>query len=497
MANVQILIVEENAMQAKLARFLLEEGGHTVQIAGSAERALEALQTFLPDLFLVDLDLPGRSGLELMRELRLGAHNRTPIVALTGYSDPAELASAREAGCNGMISKPIDTAAFERQVRNYAAGKPGADTDARPDNGDVLAEVRNTFLAEGLEECGMILHRLKASPDRAMQAASRVLRRWAEVAATLGFAEIANHARRVEALLASPGLESNELERAIETARRRFFAAARNELELPLELIQGLSVLRIGLVNFTEAEANRIRKAGQYANVKLVLEHMKGASIEEQAGYSALIVNECSVSAEANPSRPQWTLPAIFIGSRAALQSFSKLPSRAYDFVIAPWDAAEILLRVYRLIGKSSAVQPEAGLQKRRPRVLIADDDPDMVSLVVAALGEFGLDCDVARSGQQALEAAGRQPRPDAIVLDVNMLDMDGFGVLKRLRRNLATQAIPVLMLTARREKSDVAEGLNSGADDYLVKPFNSSDLGTRVNKMITARRRRGDVGAI
>jgi DNA-binding response OmpR family regulator/HPt (histidine-containing phosphotransfer) domain-containing protein len=491
MRGIQILVVEGNATQAKLVGFLLEEAGHTVQTAENAERALDVMQTFVPDLFLVDLDLPGMDGLELTRELRLGVHSRTPIVVLTGCSDQAELASAREAGCNGTISKPIDTAAFERQVRNYAVGKPGGDADIRPDYGDLLAEVRNSFLAEGLEECGMILNRLKATPVRAMQVAPRLLHRWAEAAGTLGFPGIAQHARRVEVLLASAGLESDELEKAIETARRRFFVAARNELELPLELIQGLSGVRIGLVDFSEEEAHRVQRAAKSANVKLVMEHMKGVSVDAQAGYNALIINECALSAEATERRPRWTVPAIFIGSRASLQALSKLPLHAYDFVIAPWDAAEILIRAYRLIGKQTAAQPERGIRKRRPRVLIADDDPDMVSLVTATLGQSGMEFEIARSGRQTLDAV-RARRPDAIVLDVNMPDLDGFEILKKLRQNLSTKTIPVLMLTARNQGSDITQGFGSGADDYVIKPFDPSDLVKRVETMISSSRRVG-----
>ncbi len=123
MASIQILVVEDNDMQSKLVSFLLEEAGHTVQVAESAEKALELLQSFLPDLILMDLQLPGKDGLELTRELRLNpVLGATPIIALTAYTDPTELARAREAGCNGNIAKPIDTATFARQVREYLSG---------------------------------------------------------------------------------------------------------------------------------------------------------------------------------------------------------------------------------------------------------------------------------------------------------------------------------------------------------------------------------------
>ena len=69
------------------------------------------------------------------------------------------------------------------------------------------------------------------------------------------------------------------------------------------------------------------------------------------------------------------------------------------------------------------------------------------------------------------------------------MLDIDGFEVLKRLRGNLVTSEIPVLLLTGRRDRVDIAEGFTSGADDYMVKPFKPSDLAARVDKIISASR--------
>jgi CheY-like chemotaxis protein len=498
MASIQILVVEDNLMQSKLVSFLLEEAGHTVQVAESAEKALHLLQSFrpgriLPDLILMDLQLPGMDGLELTRRLRLSPMlGSTPIIALTAYMDPSELVRAREAGCNGSISKPIDTTTFARQVREYLSGSAAVASNVLYDSGDLLTELRNTFLAEGLEQCGTILKEFQSDPGGAAEGLRRVLHRWAGVGGTLGFPEITGEARIAETLLARGHREHAEIIKGVETVRRRFGAAIRNKPSVSLDLITGLSKVRIGLVNFSDKEANRIRSAAQSANVQVLIDQMKSVSIEHQTGYGALVINECSLSAPAAVHRPQWSVPAVFIGSRSSLLSFSKLPARAFDFLIAPWDAEEVLVRVSRLIAKV-APNPTTGdspsMQRRRPRVLIADDDPTMVSIVSEVLQQSEIDFDVARSGKNALEVLQRRP-PDAIVLDVNMLDMDGFEVLNRLRGNLVTSEITVLLLTARRDKNDIAQGFSSGADDYMVKPFKPLDLVERVRKMIAARRK-------
>jgi DNA-binding response OmpR family regulator len=493
MAGIQILVVEDHPMQSKLVSFLLEEAGHTVRTAESAEKALELLQSFRPDLILMDLELPGKDGLELTRELRLHAvHGVTAIVALTAYGDPVHLASAREAGCDGSIAKPIDPTTFAHQVQRHLAGLQESAPDARCDSGDVLAQARNDFLAEGLEQCGAILKALDADPDRAIQTLWRVLHRWASLGATLGFPGIPGQARKLEALFIPENLPLNEIRKAVETTQRRFQTATRYKPSLPLELIASLRDVRIGLVDFSEDQANRIRRAAKSVQSQVVIERIKSNSIENQTAYGALIVNECALSVQDALHRPQWSVPAVFIGSRSSWLSFSRLPARAYDFMIAPWDAEEVLVRVYRLIAKAAPPRARWDLrhqEKRRTRVLIADDDPDNVFLVSEVLQQSEMDCDVARSGRQALDAVQRHP-PDAMVLDVNMLDLDGFEVLKKLRANEVTSEIPVLMLTARRDRIDIALGFSHGADDYMGKPFKPSELIERVNKMIAARRK-------
>ena len=223
-----------------------------------------------------------------------------------------------------------------------------------------------------------------------------------------------------------------------------------------------------------------------------MIEQVDSETIEKQMEYGALVIDECALSAQAALQQRQFLVPTVLIRSRSSLHSLSKLPALVCDFLIAPWDAEEVLIRVNRLIGKVAPPPPAAGppgAKKTRTRILIADDDSDIVAIVSETLQQFEMDCDIALSGEQALEAVRRCP-PDAIVLDINMLDLDGFEILKRLRRNLVTQEIPVLLLTARGQESDIAQGFGYGADDYVVKPFKPTDLAKRVDKMIRVHRK-------
>jgi len=257
MAGFQILIVEDHALHATLARYLLEEAGHGVQVAGDAAEAREILRSFHPDLILMDLEMPGQDGVELTRELRLNpAHVTTPIVALTAYTDPSDLARAYQAGCDGHISKPIDPAAFARQVRDCFRGPVARDADIVSDSADVLAEIRNNFVAEGLDECGAMLKELEAEPAGVSSSVHRVLHRWAGLGATLGFPEISNQARRVEGLVTASTLEMGDVVKGIETARRRFCARGPERAET-------LARTHPGLVQHTHRVGTFLRGRGQ------------------------------------------------------------------------------------------------------------------------------------------------------------------------------------------------------------------------------------------
>src|SRR5690348_9719829 len=115
-------------------------------------------------------------------------------------------------------------------------------------------------------------------------------------------------------------------------------------------------------------------------------------------------------------------------------------------------------------------------------RILIVDDEPKLARLLARGLGEEGHAADVAATGEEALWMADAAPY-DAIVLDVMLPGLDGFGVCKELRaREIWT---PVLMLTARDAVEDRIHGLDTGADDYLLKPFAFTELLARLRALV------------
>ncbi len=113
-------------------------------------------------------------------------------------------------------------------------------------------------------------------------------------------------------------------------------------------------------------------------------------------------------------------------------------------------------------------------------RILIADDDRDIAGFVELNLTLEGFDVTVVHDGQAALDSALADP-PDLVLLDVMMPIMDGVEVLRRLRAHPSTSALPVVLLTAKSLSADKVVGLTAGADDYIVKPFDTLELLARV----------------
>ncbi|HSE33662.1 MAG TPA: response regulator transcription factor [Pyrinomonadaceae bacterium] len=118
-------------------------------------------------------------------------------------------------------------------------------------------------------------------------------------------------------------------------------------------------------------------------------------------------------------------------------------------------------------------------------RLLIVDDEPNLLRAVAACLRGEGYEVDTARSGEEALVHVA-QRLPDLIVSDIRMPRMDGFALARQLRSNPRTDLIPIVFLTAKDESSDRIAGIRSGVDAYLTKPFEPDELVAVIANILT-----------
>ena len=118
--SARILIVDDNSVNLKLATDVLEMEGYAVEKAVDAEQAQELLKRSTPDLILMDIALPGMDGLTLTRKLKADERLKdVPVVAMTAFAMKGDEQKALEAGCDGYITKPIDTRKLPQQVAAY------------------------------------------------------------------------------------------------------------------------------------------------------------------------------------------------------------------------------------------------------------------------------------------------------------------------------------------------------------------------------------------
>lgn len=122
-------------------------------------------------------------------------------------------------------------------------------------------------------------------------------------------------------------------------------------------------------------------------------------------------------------------------------------------------------------------------------RILIVEDEAALSTLLAYNLEKEGFTVRVAADGEQALEALAEEP-PDLVLLDWMLPHLSGIEICRRIRRDPETRDLPVIMLTAKGEEADRIRGLDTGADDYVTKPFSPAELVARVRALLRRARK-------
>ena len=117
-------------------------------------------------------------------------------------------------------------------------------------------------------------------------------------------------------------------------------------------------------------------------------------------------------------------------------------------------------------------------------RILIVDDEPNIVISLEFLMRREGFEAEIAVDGEAALEAVART-KPDLVVLDVMLPRLDGFEVCRRIRADPDSRSVKVLMLTASGRETEVARGLALGADAYVTKPFSTRDVVAQIRRLL------------
>jgi CheY-like chemotaxis protein len=508
MAGETIVVVDDAPVNLKLAAAVLRSEGYKVHLASSAEEALMILRRMVPDLLLVDIQLPGMNGLELTRHLRQDPRTREMlIVALTASVMASAQQQAFDAGCDGFIGKPIDTRSLGGRLRAFLDGGPGtvpetgAEQSALPGglsfSGPEMEALRRSFLTDGSRQVRRLLEFVDARVDIAQ--ATRMFHQWVGSAGALGYMELAGKARAAETLLSSPGWTKTDFRDAL-ISLAYAFASPREAADTPIpdSIVQELARKRVALIAFADEEAERLCSA--FERVRALPRLFSGDEPPESAsildcGVIMVHVRPATVDIPWLQTGFAPPRPVVLVGGREDLLALPlDVQARACEFLIDGWQPEEVIMRLSFALARGTPPPTSAGAapaaaqppQRRglagKPEIVIADDDSHVLAVVRSALQSLGMECRTATNGPEALRLI-RELCPQAAVLDVNMPGMDGFEVLAAIRQ--ADIPLKVIMLTARQHERDVLRGFELGADDYVVKPFNPMELAARLKRFL------------
>jgi putative two-component system response regulator len=369
----KILVVEDNPVNMELVTDLLEVAGFPFETAMTAEEGIRLAEAVLPDLILMDIQLPGMDGLEATSILKKNPKTKhIAIVALTAHAMKGDEERALAVGCIGYITKPINTRSFPRLVQEFT---------------------------ESLADAPVLLEESLAPPELVLES--------------------------------SPGI---------------LLAADENPLAL-------------------EAGSSELLLDSPEPSLPVVLELIT----EESSPLSPILLDAEELS------QPP-TLELV------------KTPDPAPP-VVVPVEVEPSL--------------PQAGKRRKRglsfnntaassARLMVVDDDEINREMLSAMLRTLGYDSDLVSSGPDALEKLNGSY--DMILLDYMMPGMDGVEVCKRIREESRFNDIPIVMVTALSGKEDRLRAVEAGANDWICKPVDRTELQVRVASLLKMKRAQDDL---
>ena len=517
MATETILIVDDAPVSLKLTDLLLRKEGYQVHTTKDAEQALEMLHSLHPDLMLVDIQLPGMNGLELTRRIKRDTRTRDiVVVALTACAMKGDDDVAFKAGCDGYITKPVETLTLATKVRTYLEKRipyrqleeaPAAEEPTSFPGGITLApaemeSVRRRFLNEGVQQCRQLIENLdlKLNIPRSV----RMTHGWVEAARALNYPVLASLARDAEKLLSGPKPDRLVLWDAFSNLMVGFVEPLEATIgPIPAAVEAALKDKRVALVGIEGEEAARLFGALERAGAQPWLFEPGERPAAAIASYHLVVVHVGPATLGTYWLHPltvaELKQPLVLIGVRGQLLDLdpSVLP-RAADLLIDGWQPEEALIRLGHAVARAALVKapvaapaevgkPNFGMPmprevNRETEVLLADDDLTVRMVTRTLMQNAGIKCRMACDGNEALQAI-RDCRPTAAIIDVNMPGMDGYEVLAAVRHEMLP--VRIILLTARQQESDITRGFTLGADDYVVKPFNPPEMLARVKRYL------------
>ena len=428
MHRATILVIEDNKMNMKLVRSLLQVKNFEVLEAEDAEQGISLVEKYRPNLILMDIQLPGMDGLTATRIIKNNpVLNHIPVIALTSHAMRGDDRKAAEAGCDGYITKPIDTRRFIDTILQYLSineNLPDAQEKKEIDRGKQPGDTyqsRYTLLVvdDEIRNIKLINAMLSSEPYNILQADS------GEKALEI----INNYGIDLVLLdVMMPGLNGFEVTRII-----------KNNLgtkHIPIILVTALdgseNKLKAAEVGADEFLTKPVNKIEIIARIKSILQ-MK--QYQEQLNAR------------------------IKIGEKLAL------PQKIINF-------------------QDRLPQVDVKNSNYQQTVMLVEDDAQYIKLYKSLVSSEPYKLIVATSGEEAIRI-GKQSNIDLLLLDIMLPGISGYDVCEYFRNNLATNNLQIVAISSLSDLESRVKGMEKGVDDYLVKPFNSKEIKTRISALL------------
>ncbi len=469
--GTRVLLAEDNEINRQVVLELLERIGMMVEVAADGHEATAMLKRYPFDLLLMDIRMPGLDGCEAARRIRSQSRfDKLPIIALTAHSQPEEIKKYLQAGMNAHLNKPV------RPERLYGVLSQWVGPITVPPElpaalrGDAhLPDIPGLDTAAGLERVAgnvklyrRILARFLAENE---SAGERI--RAASAAGDLETVRWHVHIIRglsgnigATALHEAAGRLESTLDKGDPNARQAALRVFNNRLRVILEGLKGETPARTAEPPPVVTETVPVADADRRRLAVLL------GALARRLGNNGIDVEE-------------W-----LTGLKGILAATPALPlCLEMENHIENYDFPEALQVIERIAGSFAVTPSDQRLphgKSDRKKILIVEDQRSNADILKQILIDY--DRAVALNGTQALKVARSDTRPDLILLDILMPEMDGYEVIRRLKENERTRRIPVIFVTIKQSLFDESKGLELGAIDYIVKPFHPGTVRQRVH---------------
>lgn len=428
MDNIKILVIEDNRMNMKLVRSLLQLKKFEVIEAEDGEKGIKLAEESLPNLILMDIQLPGIDGLTATSIIKKNPDlKHIPIIALTSHAMRGDDLKAHEAGCEGYITKPIDTRHFLDNIIRYL--------QVNENLGDKRADQIESMIGSDEE---------KKSDS---QSRYTIL-------------IVDDELRNIKLMAAILSTEPYEILQA-QSGEQALTMISTNKIDLIL-----LDVMMPGINGFEVTQLVKTNQATKHIPIILVTA-LDGRENKQKA---------MDVGADEFLTKPVNRVEVI-TRTKSILQL-----KQCQEQLNARVNIGEKLIIPQKII--SLEAQGENKKETNYQTVLLIEDDSQQVKLIRTLTSTEPYNFIVASSGEEAIRI-GQQTKLDLILLDLMLPGMSGYDVCDYYKNKEATRNVQIVAITSLSDLESRIKCIDKGVDDYLVKPVNSKEVKSRINVLL------------